>query len=268
MWQTIKATFLRNQASDMHAYPWSFTFGHVVNGLYIVLISWFSYHFLIQGQLDSRFLQYTGSSDYLTYAVIGGVLSNISVSMMMNVSRPLFIEYRQGTLEAVLMTPSRRLGYLFGTTLQQFLRIGIELIPVLLLGLIIGIQIPNAHIVSALLAAILYFGACFTMGLTLGAVMLAARDTYLVQNTLFSVTALVCGFQFPRDYLPDALRWFGEILPITQTLHMLRSSLMNGRPLWSDPQALVLSIILILFYGIIGYKLICHTERAILVKIK
>jgi ABC-2 type transport system permease protein len=268
MWQTAKATFLRNQMSNLRAYPWSFAFGHIVDGIYIVLISWFSYHYLIEGQLDGRFRQYAGSSDYLTFAVIGGILANVSVAMMMNVSRALITEYREGTLEALLLAPSSRLGYLMGVTLQQFFRIVVEMIPVLLIGLWIGLHVPHADFLSALLLALLYFGACFSMGLVLGSVMLATRDTYLVQNTLFSVTTLLCGFQFPRDYLPEALQWAGEVFPLTGSLHMLRNALLNGTPIGADPAKLCATVLLIIVYGIIGFKLISRTERTILIKTK
>jgi len=264
MWQTAKATLIRNHKSNLRAYPWSFAFGHIVDGAYIVLVSWFAYHYLIQGDLDGRFQQYAGSADYLTYAVIGGLLANLSVSMMMNVSRALITEYREGTLEALLLAPAGRFGYLVGTTVQQFFRIGVELVPVLAIGLLIGLKVPDAHVGSAMLAALLYFGACFSMGLLLGSVMLATRDTYLVQNTLFGVTALVCGFQFPREYLPAALQIFGELFPLTGALQLLRGSLMNGVPLWSQPLTLCTTLLMIVVYGIIGYKLICRIERRIL----
>lgn len=58
--------------------------------------------------------------------------------------------------------------------------------------------------------------------------MLYTRDTFIVQNTLFTITALLCGFQFPRQYLPDYLQAIGEIFPLTYALQLLRGTLLTG----------------------------------------
>ncbi|QQZ60080.1 hypothetical protein JI735_26565 [Paenibacillus sonchi] len=77
----------------------------MIEGGYLVLVSYFSYVYLIQGDLDDRFALYAGSGNYLAYAIIGGALNVFSVSMMMNVSRALITEWREGTLEALLLSP-------------------------------------------------------------------------------------------------------------------------------------------------------------------
>lgn len=105
MWQTAIATAVRNQRSNLRAYPWTFTFGHIIEGGYLVLISYFSYYYLIRGELDAQFSVFAGSSNYLAYVIIGGALSIFSTSMIMNVSRALMTEWREGTLEALLLSP-------------------------------------------------------------------------------------------------------------------------------------------------------------------
>lgn len=84
---------------------WTFTFGHIIEGGYLVLISYFSYYYLIRGELDTQFSVFAGSSNYLAYVIIGGALSIFSTSMIMNVSRALMTEWREGTLEALLLSP-------------------------------------------------------------------------------------------------------------------------------------------------------------------
>jgi ABC-2 type transport system permease protein len=261
MWQTIKATIIRNQIANMRAYPWSFTLGHILSGLYVVLTSFFAYHFLIQKQIDHRFIQYTGSSDYLTFAVIGGLLNSISVSVMMNVSRALITEWREGTLEALLLAPSRRTGYLIGTGIQQLFRVGLEVVPIVFIGLWIGMKVPEANWVSAFLAILLFLFACFSMALVLGAVMLSTRDTYIVQNTLFSILLLICGFQFPTQYLPQSLQWFGDLFPLKGALQLLRDSLMTGTPIWERSQETGMVCTLCLIFTTIGLIGIKRAER-------
>ncbi|MCL6456457.1 MAG: ABC transporter permease [Gorillibacterium sp.] len=261
IWQTAKATWLRNQRSDLRAYPWSFAFGHIISGLYLVLLSYFAYHYWIQGQLNDSFARFAGTNDYLTYAVIGGLLSTLSVSMIMNVSRALITEHREGTLEVLLLAPAGRTGYFAGTAVQQLSRVVLEAIPAILAGFILGARLPHAHWLSVTVALFLYLVACFAMGLALGAVMLMTRDTYLVQNTLFAFTTLVCGFQFPTQYLPEPLQIIGKLFPLTDALHILRDSLLNGYSLVDQGYAITRILLLIILYSVAGSWWIRKTER-------
>ncbi|AKG35111.1 ABC transporter permease [Paenibacillus durus] len=228
MWHTALATLVRNQRSNLRAYPWTFTFGHIIDGTYLVLVTYFSYVYLISGDVETRFAAYAGTSDYLTYVMIGGALSLFSVSMIMNVSRALITEWREGTLEALLLSPSSRFGYFAGTAVQQLMRSLFELAVVLIFGIAAGLKLPDFDALSVLFGVFAYLLSCFSMGLLLGCVMLHTRDTFFVQNTLFAFTALLCGFQFPREYLPEALRLTGNLFPLTDALALLRGSLLTG----------------------------------------
>lgn len=228
MWHTAIATLVRNQRANRRAYPWTFTLGHIIDGTYLVLISYFSYVYLIQGDVDSQFAVYTGSNDYLTYVIIGGLLNMFSISMMMNISRALITEWREGTLEALLLSPSNRNGYFLGNAVQQLYRSGLELLVVLSFGILAGLRLPFPHLWSIFIGGLAYLLACYAMALVLGSIMLFTRDTYIVQNTLFAVTALLCGFQFPRQYLPEVLQQAGEIFPLTHSLQLLRGALLTG----------------------------------------
>ncbi|AIQ18837.1 hypothetical protein H70357_20645 [Paenibacillus sp. FSL H7-0357] len=240
MWQTAIATAVRNQRSNLRAYPWTFTFGHIIEGGYLVLISYFSYYYLIRGELDAQFSVFAGSSNYLAYVIIGGALSIFSTSMIMNVSRALMTEWREGTLEALLLSPSRRNGYFLGNAAQQLYRSGFELVTILLFGYLAGLRLPTPHLLSVLTSGLLFLLSCYAMALVLGSIMLYTRDTYIVQNTFFAVTTLLCGFQFPRQYLPGYLQQAAEIFPLTSALELLRSSLLTGEEVGLSDVPLVL----------------------------
>lgn len=264
MWQTAFATALRNQRANLRAFPWNFTLGHIIEGAYLVLVSYFSYVYLIQGELDDKFALYTGTNNYLAFAIIGGTLNIFCVSMMMNVSRALITEWREGTLEALLLSPSSRNGYFLGTAVQQFYRSGIVLVVVLAFGILAGLRLPPPHLLSVLLGVLSFILSTYAMALVLGSVMLLTRDTYIVQNTLFAVTTLLCGFQFPRQYLPRFLQNVAEIFPLTSSLQLLRGALLT-RGAISFPDilpALLLSLVYIAF----GLWCINRVERSLFEK--
>jgi ABC-2 type transport system permease protein len=101
------------------------------------------------------------------------------------------------------------------------------------------------------------------MALLLGAIMLRTRDTYIVQNTLFSITLLICGFQFPPQYLPLSLQWAGEIFPLKGALQLLRDSLLTGTPIWERPQDVGVVCLLCLLFMVGGMIGLRRAERII-----
>lgn len=264
MWHTAIATAVRNQRANLRAFPWNFTFGHIIDGAYLVLVSYFSYVYLIQGDLDDKFALYTGTHNYLAFAIIGGTLNVFCISMMMNVSRALITEWREGTLEVLLLSPSSRTGYFMGTAIQQFYRSGIVLIVVLVFGILAGLRLPAPHLLSVLAGILLFVLSTYAMALVLGSVMLLTRDTYIVQNTLFAVTTLLCGFQFPRQYLPRFLQHAAEIFPLTSSLQLLRGALLNSEVL--SFQATLPALLLSMGYIAAGIWCTARVERSLFEK--
>ncbi|EJL47512.1 ABC transporter [Brevibacillus agri] len=252
MFRVAKATFVRNTLVMMRAYPWSFVIGHILSGVYTVLFAYFAYHYVFAGQLDGRFLHLTGTDDYLSYAILGGAFYAFAVSTLMNVSRSLITELREGTLEAVLLTPSLRRGYFLGNVAQQLMRTVFEFSVIVIVGALFGLTLVHAHIGSAIVVWLLSTGAFFCQALVLGSLMLRFRDTYITQNTLFVIMAFVSGVTFPIPYLPEWLQPLGAIMPLAPALDAFRQCVIQGKPLIAVSPQLFHMAALSLVYLAIG----------------
>ena len=79
-----------------------------------------------------------------------------------------------------------------------------------------------------MVATILSLYGFFGLSLILGCVMIYARDTYISQNTLFAAIFLVCGITFPKEYLPRMLQFVGSIIPVTDSLTLMRAAFLGG----------------------------------------
>ncbi|KZE48375.1 ABC transporter [Brevibacillus parabrevis] len=252
MFRVAKATFVRNTLVMIRAYPWSFVIGHILSGVYTVLFAYFAYHYVFAGQLDSRFQHLAGTADYLSYAILGGAFYAFAVSTLMNVSRSLITELREGTLEAVLLTPSLRRGYFLGNVAQQVMRTVFEFSIIVLIGALFGLNLVHTHLWSAIAVWILSTGAFFCQALVLGSLMLRFRDTYITQNTLFVIMAFVSGVTFPTPYLPEWLQPLGAIMPLSPALDAFRQCVIQGKPLVAVAPQLLHMAVLSLVYLVIG----------------
>ncbi len=266
MLNVAKATFVRNTISMFRAYPWTFFISHILSGIYTVLFGYFTFHFVFEGALDKNFHHFANTGDYLSYVILGGALFSFSVSTLMNVSRSLITEYREGTLEALLLTPSSRKGYFLGNVIQQVSRTIIEFVIILLFGLLFGLNLANINISSAIFIWIISIIAFFSQALVLGSIMLYFRDTYISQNTLFVTMAFVSGVTFPIQYLPVWLQPLSWMMPLSPALNAFRNSVLEGKTLFFNSQELIHIGMLTIIYLLIGSYGIYKTEKKIIEK--
>ncbi|MFT8317403.1 MAG: ABC transporter permease [Sporolactobacillus sp.] len=266
MWIAFSATFDRQLKTMHRAYPWSFFIGHILDGIYMIIFAYLSYHFIFRGQLNQQFSSYSGTTNYLAYAIIGGMLNSFSVSLLMIVSRMLITEMREGTLEALLLTPSSRLGYFLGAAVQGLMRSSIELAAICCVGLFFGLQIFTAHAWLLFPILVAFCFAIFAQALVLGSFMLIFRDTYITQNTLFILMMLVSGVSFPPQFLPVWVHSIGAIMPLSYGLNLFRGVVLQQQ--WSGQMTENLLALLTIgsVYFIIGLAFIRRSEKTVVEK--
>ncbi|CAM3910475.1 ABC transporter permease [Mesobacillus zeae] len=266
MWLPFSATFERNYLVMRRAFPWSFFLGHILSGVYIIVFAYLSYFYVFRGELNNRFISSAGTGDYLSYVILGGLLYSFSVSLLMIVSRAIITELREGTLEALLLSPSSRKGYYLGYMAQGFMRVGLEFFAITSAGYFFGLHLKNINWINIIVVLIVLILATFTQALILGTFMLYFRDTYITQNTLFVLMSLVCGITFPPAFLPESVALIGEIMPLTHGLDALRMVWIEGKPL-SEVFPLLLKILVLgIVYFPIGAVCIKKMEKIVLEK--
>lgn len=187
MINTVYATFRKNRNTARRAYPWSFITSRLTGVFFALLFPVFIYYLVFQGHLSTDFIFYTHSSDYITYVVIGEALNIMSFSIMMNVGRSLISEIREGTIDNILISPASRMGYFLGCYLEQFVRSIMELVVIFLFGFILGAKIYFSQLAKLIFLIILSSLAFFAVSILLSSIMVFTRDTYISQNTLFTI---------------------------------------------------------------------------------
>jgi len=261
MVRSVYATFVRNWTITLRAYPWSFFIGSLLTGSLTVALAYFLYHLLAGGQLSGEFTAYAGTSDYMSYVILGAGVFLFAERIMLGVSRSMITERREGTLESLLLTPTRRFGYLIGVTIQWAVVSVGEMVVMLLVTWPLGLNLSHIQPGTLIMAVPVALVGLFGLSLVLGAIMLATGDTYLSQNTLFLAMFLVCGITFPPNYLPLPLQWLGAFLPVTGVVRLLRDALLYNAAPSSVVEDAVLYLLLGLAYAIVGLLLMRWAER-------
>ncbi|KAB7673215.1 ABC transporter permease [Bacillus sp. B1-b2] len=266
MWLPFTATFLRNYQVMKRAFPWSFFIGHILTGFYIIIFAYFTYYYVFKEELAGSFSSYSGTDDYLSYVILGGVLYSFSVSLLMIVSRAIITELREGTLEALLLSPSSRKGYFLGYVAQGLTRVIIEFLVIILTGYFFGLYLQDINWLNVLVVLLLLVAATFSQALVLGSFMLYFRDTYITQNTLFVLMGLVCSITFPVEFLPETFSWIGNIMPLTYGVDALRLTWIEGKSLVEIWPFIWRMIVIGIIYFPIGTYFIKKMEKSVLEK--
>jgi ABC-2 type transport system permease protein len=164
--------------------------------------------------------------DYFTFALIGtAALSYFSVALG-SFAGNLSMEQQQGTLEALLVTPTDpRLLLLCGAT-WPFLFSTVQLVLYLVVGAaLFHAKIAADHIVLAGGMLLLTLVAFSAVGLAAASVMVLAKRTGVLIGLVGSAFALLGGVLYPISVLPRPLELLAEALPMVHGLDGVRLAL-------------------------------------------
>jgi ABC-2 type transport system permease protein len=198
------------------------------------------------------FAAYSGTSDYMSFILLGTVLTNFILTVFWGMGYALKNDMDAGVLESNWLTPVPRLLILVGRTLSSLLVTAItSAIMLLIAGALFGFQ-PTGNTLAAFLTAIPMLIGLYGFGFAFAAVVLLMREA----NTLVDVSSfLVQGFSgtnFPVNSLPSWLIPIALILPLTYGLDAVRGLLLQSETLLPIPVEigiLIVFMFVMLWFG-------------------
>lgn len=252
----ILSTARRNLTIQTRAYPVHFFVGELMSCFFTVLSSFFIYSIVFKGKVSDSFIRFSGTSDYMSYAILGSFMYLFVVRTFLNVSRSFITEMREGTLDSLLISPVSYMGYLSGNMLEQTLVTTGELLAAIIITSPFGLKMPDINAAAALLCIGITLVSLFGMAIILCGIMIYLKDTYLSQNTVFSVMYLICGITFPVQYLPNWVQNISNLIPVTYSLRIFRSSVLAGSSIASQAGDFLMLAVLSIIYFAAGVLLI------------
>ena len=173
------------------------------------------------------FAAYAGTDDYVSFVLLGTVLSQYLSAVLWGMGYSLKNEMDSGMLESNWMTPMSRPLLLVGRTLASLGITTLNSLGVLLLGwLFFGFRI-SGNLLAAALATLPMLVALYGFGFAFAALVMLMREP----NTLIDVSDFVIGGlsgrSFPVQVLPKALLPLSLAIPLTYGYDAIRSYLLG-----------------------------------------
>ncbi|WP_273322955.1 ABC transporter permease [Vallitalea guaymasensis] len=263
----FKANVYKYFITLYRAYPRSFFISSILTITYTLLYSYILYEYIFEGEVNSSFIGEAGTSNYMGYILVGVLVYSFTVSTLLNVSRSLITEKRIGTLESVMLAPYNRglyfLAYMVAQTIHTFGEL-VFAIPILI---VFKVKFAYFDLLSFIIVLSISLLAFLGLSLLLANLMLYTRDTYISQNTLFTVMFLICGINFPITYLPSFVSKISYLIPLTHSIKLFRGILLKGESLMIQMDSVVALILQGIIYSMIGFLTLKKVEKIALEKI-
>lgn len=197
--------------------------------LFNMLFNIMTYYFIAKmiGSAGEQFLKPYGG-DYFSFVLIGMAFSGYLMVSLRSFSEIIRDEQMMGTLEAMLVTPTRTSTVVALSSLWNFISASFRVLVYLIVGILLGVNMTKANIPGALLILVLTI-ICFSgIGiLSASFIMLFKRGDPI--NMLFMGTSeLFGGVLFPIEVFPEWLQMVSHAMPITYSVNGMRHALLQG----------------------------------------
>ncbi len=217
--------FLRRDFQTQFSYRFSF-----VMQILGILFSVASFYFVAQlfGAQANPYLNNYGG-DYFAFVLIGIAFTGYQGVALYSFSGVIQSAQAMGTLEAMLVTPTRLSTLLFGSSLWNFAFTSLRVIVYLLMGvLVFDVRLGGANLLSALVILALTILSLSSIGILSACFIIVFKQGNPLNFVIGSVSSLLSGVYYPVAVLPAWLQVVAKVYPLTYTLDAMRRALLTG----------------------------------------
>jgi len=180
------------------------------------------------------------------YSIVPGLLGVIlTMTMVLLTSMAITRERERGTYENLLAMPTTPVEIMLGKILPNIV-VGLIQSVIILLAAKYIFAVPMLGSFTLLYGALTIFIAVnLAVGYTFSTI--AESQLQAMQMMVFFLlpSILLSGFAFPFRGMPDWAQWFGEFIPATHFIRIVRGILLKGNGLveiWPDTWPLILAL--------------------------
>ena len=223
------------------------------------------YYFIsrVFGSTAAPFLQAYGGS-YFAFVVIGVAFSDYLAVGVGTLGSNIRGEQRAGTLELMLLSPTRLSVLLPSFSLWSYAFATLRVLLYLLVGAVLGMRFEDANVPFALLSLAVAIISFTGLGFCAASLVILTKSGNPLGWVLRVSSVVLGGVYYPVDVLPGWLRGIGQLLPLTHALELMRGALLRGEglaQLWGPLLALIGLTVVLLPLGLFACHLAIRMTR-------
>jgi ABC-2 type transport system permease protein len=184
---------------------------------------------LVGGRESENLAKLIGTGDVVTFIFTGYMLMGFIGTAVWAMGFSIRRERWFGTLEAIYVTPSSRLGQVLGmalhSTVHQILGTIIQLI---VIYLTFGLALKIEGILPAIGIFALMMIALYGFGIVISALGLILKEGWVVSDALYSIMTILSPVAYPLIVLPTLAQKASALFPTAPALIGMRSFLIDN----------------------------------------
>jgi ABC-2 type transport system permease protein len=218
--------------------------------------------FSINGQALG-FAQYSGTSDYMSFLILGAVLGNFVNAVFWGMGYALKNDMDAGVMESNWLTPVPRLLILIGRSLTNLFVTTVTSLGMLIVcGFVFGFH-PTGDVLHAVLAILPMLIGLYGFGFAFAGLVLLMREANTMVDMSSFLVQVFSGADFPVTILPKWLLPIALILPLTYGLDAARGLLLKTNTLLSIGTEVILLIVFMFLMLWLGSWIFYRVERRV-----
>jgi ABC-2 type transport system permease protein len=232
--------FLRRDFISEFSYRLSFL--SQIAGILFSVIMFYFIAYLFGESANTHLSAYGG--EYFPFVLIGIAFYRYMNVALITFSQTIREGQMTGTLEAMLVTPTKPDRILIYSSLWKYLKATFEVLVYLFFGAVFfGFQLGQANLVSTLLILVLTISAFSVFGILSAAFVLVFKRGDPVFFVFGTVSALLGGVYYPVTVLPKFLQAGSALIPLTYSLRAMRHAILQGASIGAlAPELLTLTL--------------------------
>jgi ABC-2 type transport system permease protein len=226
---SVATAFLKRDLSLNLSYRLSFVFQ--IFGIVLSVASMYFISRLFGGAMVPQLKEYGG--DYFSFALIGIAFYGYLGISLSNFSQSIRDGQVMGTLEIMLLSPTRLSSILMSSSLWMYLLTTVNVIVYMVVGvLVFGFNISNANFLTAAVMLVLSILSFSGIGILSAAMVLILKKGDPVSVVYGSLSSLLSGVFYPISVLPAWIAPVSRIFPLTYALDGMRLAMLKGATLY------------------------------------
>jgi len=212
--------------------------------------------FSVNGQALG-FAGYTGTTDYISFILIGTVLSNFISAVFWGMGYALKNDMDSGVLESNWLAPISRPVLLMGHTVTNLTVTTITSIVMLVIGaLLFGFQTGGSTLAALVIAIPMLLGL-YGFGFMFAAVVMVMREANTLTDVGSFLVQIFSGANFPVTVLPRWLLPIALALPLTSGFDAVRGILLNTNtllPIMLEYAVMLVFMLAMIAIGLLAFR--------------
>jgi ABC-2 type transport system permease protein len=200
---------------------------------------------------------YNPNLEDLIFLIPGMVATILQTQTIILTAAAVVREREAGTMEQLLVTPIRPGELMLGKIMPNIVIAMVNMLTILALG-ILWFEVPfQGNFWAFLWLAFMYVFSGLGLGLLVSTISENQKQSQQTAMLMMLIGLVLGGFMFPRYLMPPAIRFLGNLFPLTYFIPIARGIVTKGvrvGVLWEQVAALLAYVVVIMVAAIGAFR--------------